>query len=105
MRVILLIFSLYLTISQATAQVSTVRKAQINFNKAQEYLKSGEFAQSIISLNEAVQADPYFQYAFLQLGDINRRIREFGSAKIAYSRALALDSLRIDPRVHYGLPQ
>ena len=105
MRIILLIFSLYLTISQATAQVSTVRKAQINFNKAQEYLKSGEFAQSIISLNEAVQADPYFQYAFVQLGDINRRIREFGPAKIAYSRALALDSLRIDPRVHYGLAE
>ncbi|TKC09369.1 OmpA family protein [Pedobacter frigoris] len=104
MRVILLILFLHLSIQQVVAQLSNVKKAQTSFDKAQTHLKSDNYDQAVLILKEAVIADPNFQYAFIQLGDINRRIKSFGAAKSAYKSALAINE-NVDARVYYGLAE
>lgn len=104
MRAIVLIFFLYINIQQVVAQTSNVKKAQASFNKAQVYLKSNNYNQAIQTLKETVIADPDFQYAFIQLGDISRRLKYFEDAKEAYKSALAINT-NVDPRVYYGLAE
>jgi len=104
MKIFSLFFLLYFTVHQVDAQTSTVRKAQSNFDKAQAFLKEDAYQQAIQSLQEAVRADPSFQYAFIQMGDINRRLKSFESAKVAYKSAISL-GMSIDPRVYYGMAE
>ncbi len=104
MKIFSLFFLLYFTVHQVDAQTSTVKKAQANFDKAQAFLKENAYQQAIQSLHDAVSADPSFQFAFIQIGDINRRIKSFEPAKAAYRNAIAL-SKSIDPRVYYGMAE
>ncbi|WP_316788185.1 OmpA family protein [Pedobacter frigoris] len=104
MKTILLILFLHLSIQQVVAQLSKVKKAQASFDKAQVYLKSDNYDQAILTLKEAIIADPNFQYAFIQIGDINRRIKSFGAAKDAYKSALSINA-DVDARVYYGLAE
>ncbi|RZM21363.1 MAG: hypothetical protein EOO88_33505, partial [Pedobacter sp.] len=104
MKIFSLFFLLYFTVHQVAAQTSTVKKAQTNFDKAQAFLKEDAYQQAIESLQQAVIADPSFQFAFIQIGDINRRLKSFESAKTAYKNAIAL-SKTVDPRVYYGMAE
>jgi outer membrane protein OmpA-like peptidoglycan-associated protein/Tol biopolymer transport system component len=97
-------FLLYFAFQHAMAQNSSVRKAQSSFDKAQEFLKSESYDHAVQSLQDAVTADPSFQFAFIQLGEINRRIKSFESAKAAYKSAIELGN-KIDPRAYYGLAE
>lgn len=99
-----ILFLLYFSILQAVAQTSTIKKAQTSFDKAQDYLREDAYEAAITSLQDAVKADPSFQFAFIQLGDINRRIKKLESARIAYKNALTLGG-NVDPRVYYGLAE
>lgn len=45
-----------------------------------------------------------FQYAFIQLGDINRRLKAYDEAKSAYNAVLALGKT-IDAHIYYGLAE
>lgn len=104
MKSILLSIFIYFSVQHVAAQISSIKKAQQNFDKAQLYIKSDNYEEAILALNNALTADPKFQYALLQLGDIQRRIKSFVAAKETYKKALAIDQ-KIDPRVYYGLAE
>ncbi len=95
-------FFFFISSLSLNAQTTTVKKAQTSFNKAQSYLKSDNFDLAKIALKEAVNTDPSFQYAFIQLGDVNRRLKEFNDAKSAYKSALSIGNI-IGGRVYYCL--
>ena len=104
MKIFLLFFLLYFTFQRADAQTSSSKKAQTHFNKAQVSLKEDDYRQAIQLLQEAVKADPSFKYAFIQLGDINRKVKAFELAKSAYTSAIALGD-PVDTRAYYGLAE
>ncbi|MNK09484.1 Photosystem I chlorophyll a apoprotein A2 [compost metagenome] len=99
-----LLLFLYFIIQAVSAQNSTVKKAQANFDKAQEFLRADNYDQAITLLQDAVKADPGFQYAFIQLADINRRLKSYDLAKQNYTAALALGG-NPEPRVYYGFAE
>jgi len=108
MKKLSFLFFLYFTvcnINAVCAQISTVKKASISFQKAQEHLKTEQYKLAVAELDEAVEADPSFQFAYHQLGDINRRIKAYEPSKTAYKKAIALGGNTTDPRIYYGLAE
>ncbi|MHA4895171.1 OmpA family protein [Pedobacter sp. PWIIR3] len=97
-----IIFFFFISSLGVDAQITTVKKAQSSFDKAQVYLKEDHFDLALSSLNEATISDPLFQYAFIQIGDINRRLKAFQEAKTAYHKAISIGNIK-DTRVYYGL--
>lgn len=67
---------------------SNVRKAQNSYEDAQQYIRQNVFDEAIKHLNNAVKLDPKFQQAYLQLGDIYKRIRNTQKAKENYRLAV-----------------
>lgn len=104
MKKVSLLFFLCLIIQQVFAQISAVKKAQANYDNAQQYLVANDYAQALIFLREAVKADPSFQFAFIQLADINRRLKSYEQAKQYYNSAIALGG-NPDPRIYYGFAE
>jgi len=104
-------FSLRLTIccimmmasGQVSAQESTVRKAQQNFEQAQKSLQNRDYDAAIKYLQDAAAADPAFQLAFVQLGDVFRLKRDFDKAKSNYQKAITISGAATDARVYYSL--
>ncbi|MFP5080230.1 OmpA family protein [Pedobacter sp. JCM 36344] len=86
------------------AQNSTVKKAQSSFEKAQFLLKKDQYEAAIGLLEESVKYDPGFQYAYIQLGDLNRRLKDLPKAKSAYLTAISISG-NLDPRVYFGLAE
>lgn len=76
----------------------------MSFDKAQSYLNDNNYDQAIAALNEAVGADPAYLKAFIQLAEINRRIKSFDAAIASYNKAIALGA-GADPRIYYGLAE
>jgi outer membrane protein OmpA-like peptidoglycan-associated protein/Tol biopolymer transport system component len=104
MKKLLFLFFLYFTACYVNAQTSAIKKAQNSFDKAQAHLKSDQYDLAVAALTDAVKADPNFQFAFIQLGDINRRIKAYDASKVAFKRAIALGK-DADPRMYYGLAE
>lgn len=102
MKNILLVFCFCFFLTHVNAQQSTVKKAQASFNQAQLYLNDNNYAQAIIALKEAVAADATFQNAFLQLAEINRRIKSYEEAKLNYQKAINLGAGSDSP-LYFGL--
>lgn len=98
----LLFFFFYGTVLQLDAQTTTVKKAQASFDKAQISLRNDDLDAAVTALEEAVNADPKFQFAFMQLGDIQRKLKSYVKAKSTYNRALGVGTLS-DARLYYGL--
>ncbi|WP_448103867.1 OmpA family protein [Pedobacter panaciterrae] len=105
MKKTLLLFFLLFVVVHAGAQTTNIKKAQTNFDKAQNYLKQDNYDLAVSALLETVKEDPSFQFAFIQLGDINRRTKNFDAAKTAYLNALNLGADKADPRLYYGLAE
>jgi outer membrane protein OmpA-like peptidoglycan-associated protein/Tol biopolymer transport system component len=104
MKKITLLVFLFFVIQSLSAQNSTVKKAQLIFDKAQNYLSPATYDQATSLLQEAVKADPGFQLAFVQLADINRRLKLYEQAKQNYAQAIALGG-NLDPRMYYGFAE
>lgn len=104
MKKLLFLFFLYFTACHVNAQTSAIKKAQNSFDKAQAHLKNDRYDLAIAALTDAVKADPDFQFAFIQLGDINRRIKAYDASKAAFKSAIALGK-DADPRMYYGLAE
>ncbi|MET1054463.1 MAG: OmpA family protein [Pedobacter sp.] len=85
------------------AQESVVRKAQQHFEYAQKSLQNRDYDAAIQSLQESSAADPAFQLAFVQLGDVYRLKRDFEKAKSSYQKAIAISGINTDARVYYSL--
>jgi outer membrane protein OmpA-like peptidoglycan-associated protein/Tol biopolymer transport system component len=94
---------IFIVAQPAIAQESAVRKAQQNFEQAQKSLQNRDYDAAINSLQEAAAADPAFQLAFVQLGDVYRLKRDFEKAKLNYNKAIALSGAGTDARVYYSL--
>jgi outer membrane protein OmpA-like peptidoglycan-associated protein/Tol biopolymer transport system component len=104
MKKLLFLFFLYFTACHVNAQTSAIKKAQNSFDKAQAHLKNDQYHLAIAALTDAVKADPDFQFAFIQLGDINRRIKAYDASRAAFKSAIALGK-DADPRMYYGLAE
>jgi outer membrane protein OmpA-like peptidoglycan-associated protein len=104
MKKLLFLFFLYFTACHVNAQTSAIKKAQNSFDKAQAHLKNDQYDLAIAALTDAVKADPDFQFAFIQLGDINRRIKAYDASRAAFKSAIALGK-DADPRMYYGLAE
>ena len=96
------LFLSFLMILGAQAQTSTIKKAMASFDKAQGLLNDNQYPEAISALKEAVQADPSFQNAILQLAELNRRIKSYEEAAAYYRKALELNP-NSEPRIYYGL--
>lgn len=96
------IFFCCLIAFSANAQNSTNKKAQESFEDAQQYLRQNIYDEGIKFLDQAVKLDPKFQLAYIQLGDIYRRLKDHANAKINYQKAVNA-APSIEPRVYYVL--
>jgi outer membrane protein OmpA-like peptidoglycan-associated protein/Tol biopolymer transport system component len=97
-----LIFLLCWITFSATAQNSTIKKAQGSFDDAQQYLRQNIYDEGIKHLDEAVKADPKFQLAYIQLGDVYRRLKNHSKAIENYRKAIAA-AATIEARIYYAL--
>ena len=85
----------------AKAQNSTNKKAQESFEDAQQYIRQNIFDEAIQQLELAVKADPKFQQAYIQLGDIYKRLKNYPIAKEKYQKAIS--SALTEARIYYVL--
>jgi len=97
-----LIFFFCLNAFSVLAQNSTNKKAQESFEDAQQYLRQNIYEDGIKHLNEAIKADPKFQLAYIQLGDLYRRLKNHTKAKENYRKAIS-SAPSIEPRIYYVL--
>jgi outer membrane protein OmpA-like peptidoglycan-associated protein/tetratricopeptide (TPR) repeat protein len=102
MKKLVLIVLLVAVKVSAFAQNSKNGQAQKSFNNAQSYLDKGAYEDAVIQLKAAINFDPQFQIAYLQLGDVLRRLKSYDKSKATYLQALTL-SLPVDARVYYSL--
>lgn len=86
----------------AGAQQSVNGQAQKRFSNAQAFLDKGAYEDAVVQLQQAVDEDPSFQLAYLQMGDIYRRLKYYGKSKDIYLKALELKG-PVDARVYYSL--
>jgi outer membrane protein OmpA-like peptidoglycan-associated protein/Tol biopolymer transport system component len=103
--VLLYLFSLSLAFLRPeliSAQESANRKAQQNFEYAQKSLQNRDYDSAAKMLDDAVAADPGFQMALIQLGDIYKLKRDYDQAKAYYGRAVAIPG-NTDARLYYSL--
>ncbi|WP_158799551.1 OmpA family protein [Pedobacter sp. L105] len=103
MKRLLILLICLTTLQSALAQESTVKKAQQNFEYAEKSLQSRDYDAAIKSLEDAVAADPSFQVALIQLGDIYKLKRSFEKAKDNYSKAIAIAGQAPEARTYYSL--
>nr|WP_121273008.1 OmpA family protein [Pedobacter schmidteae] len=104
MKKITLLLFFCIVIKSVSAQNTTIKKAQASFDKAQDYLKADNYDQASALLQETVKADPNFQFAYIQLADLQRRLKLFEKAKSSYQSAINLSGT-LDPRVYYGFAE
>ncbi|MBB6270876.1 outer membrane protein OmpA-like peptidoglycan-associated protein/Tol biopolymer transport system component [Pedobacter cryoconitis] len=103
-KIILLVFFLLFTgQSLSYAQESAVKKAQQNFEYAQKLLLGKDYDGAAKLLEDAVAADPSFQFAFIQLADIYKLKRSFDKAKFNYQKAIEIQAVPLAVRVYYSL--
>jgi len=103
MKKLLLILLYCFSFHFSRAQESAVRKAQQNFEYAQKSLQNRDYETAVKSLQDAVVADPAFQLAFIQLGDVYKLKKEFEKAQLNYSKAIDITGIQPDARVYYSL--
>lgn len=96
-------YLLFITSSFVRAQESAVKKAQQNFEYAQKSLLTKDYDGAAKSLEDAVAADPSFQFAFVQLADIYKLKRSFEKAKVNYLKAIDIQTVPLAARVYYSL--
>ena len=87
---------------RADAQQSGNGAAQKHFHTAQSLIDNGNYENAVSQLQEAIIADPQFQLAFFQMGDLYRRLKSYDKSKEAYLSGTALN-LAVDARVYYSL--
>lgn len=105
MRKITIVFFYLLLISSTfvRAQESAIKKAQQNFEYAQKSLLAKDYDGAAKFLEDAVAADPSFQFAFVQLADVYKLKRSFEKARSNYLKAIEIQTVPLAPRVYYSL--
>lgn len=98
----LLFFIFFLLSNFILHAQSPSRKAQNHYEDAQQYVKLHAFDEAIKLLTQAINTDPNFQLAHLQLGDIYIRIKNTEKAKEHYRKAVNILPVK-DYNVYYTL--
>jgi outer membrane protein OmpA-like peptidoglycan-associated protein/Tol biopolymer transport system component len=88
----------------AKAQNSANKKAQESFEDAQQYIRQNIFDEGIKQLEAAVKADSKFQQAYIQLGDVHKRLKNYAVAKEKYQKAIG-SAPNISTKVYYDLAE
>ncbi len=88
---------------QANAQTSTVKRAQESYEDAQQFLRQSAYDEGIKYLDQAIKADPKFQAAYVQLGDVYRKIKQLPKAIDNYKRAISSAPATAEARIYYVL--
>ncbi|KIO75400.1 membrane protein [Pedobacter lusitanus] len=96
-------YLLFLCSDFILAQESPIKKAQQNFDYAQKSLLAKDYDAAAKQLEDAVAADPSFQFAFTQLADIYKLKRSFEKARLNYQKAIDITIIPVAPRVYYSL--
>jgi outer membrane protein OmpA-like peptidoglycan-associated protein/tetratricopeptide (TPR) repeat protein len=104
MNRLLLLLSLLLSSGPLFAQSSGSGKAQRYFQDAQAFLDKQAYPDAISALKQAVDADTGFQFAYIQLGDVYRRLKSYDQSKMAYEKAVKINP-SVDMRVFYSLAE
>jgi outer membrane protein OmpA-like peptidoglycan-associated protein/Tol biopolymer transport system component len=85
------------------AQNTPIKKAQESFEDAQEYLRQNIYEEGIKYLDAAIKADPNFTLAYIQLGDVYKRLKDYSSAKEKYQKAIQSSPTSVGPRIYFAL--
>lgn len=97
-----LVFLFFCFTFQVSAQTSSIKRAQESYNDAQQYLRQNAYDEGIKYLDQAVKADPKFQAAYIQLGDVYRKIKQLPKAVANYRNAIS-SGVAVDTRIYYVL--
>jgi flagellar motor protein MotB len=96
------VFLLFCVTFQANAQTSKIKRAHENYEDAQQFLRQSAYDEGIKYLDQAIKADPKFQAAYIQLGDVYRKIRQLPKAIDNYRKAI-LSAPTVEIRVYFVL--
>lgn len=88
---------------QVNAQLSTVKKAQEHYEDAQQFLRQSAYDEGIKYLDQAVKADPKFQAAYVQLGDVYRKTKQLTKAIVNYKKAISSAPATVEARIYFVL--
>ena len=97
-----LVFLLCMLALHTNAQNSSVKRAQEGYEDAQQFIKQSAYDEGIKYLDQAIKFDPKFQLAYIQLGDIYRKIKQFPKAIDNYRKAIQ-SAANIETRIYYVL--
>ncbi|MBC7617079.1 MAG: PD40 domain-containing protein [Pedobacter sp.] len=98
----LLAFLLCMLALHTNAQNSSVKRAQESYEDAQQFLKQSAYNEGIKYLDQAIKLDPKFQLAYIQLGDVYRKIKQLPKAIDNYRKAIQ-SAAPIETRIYYVL--
>ncbi|MEJ5996003.1 OmpA family protein [Pedobacter sp. Du54] len=99
------VFLLFCITLQANAQNSTIKRAQESYEDAQQFLRQSAYDEGIKYLDQAIKADPKFQAAYIQLGDVYRKIRQFPKAIENYKKAILSAHVTVETRIYFVLAE
>ncbi len=88
---------------EVNAQTSAIKKAQENYEDAQQFLRQSAYDEGIKYLDQAIKADPKFQAAYLQLGDVYRKTKQFQKAIDNYKKAISSAPATVETRVYFTM--
>ena len=97
-----LVFLLCMLALHTNAQNSSVKRAQESYEDAQQFLKQSAYDEGIKYLDQAIKLDPKFQLAYIQLGDVYRKIKQLPKAIDNYRKAIQ-SAANIETRIYYVL--
>ncbi|MES2652312.1 MAG: OmpA family protein [Bacteroidota bacterium] len=97
-----LVFLLLCITFQVNAQTSPIKRAQESYEDAQQFLRQSAWDEGIKYLEQAVKADPKFQAAYIQLGDVYRKIKQLPKAVHQYRKAIS-SAVAVETRIYYVL--
>jgi len=86
------------------AQNSSNKKAQNFFERANPFIEKQDYLSAEQVLKSAIEADPYFQNAFITLAGVYKAQKKYAEAKSAYQKAILINK-NIAPAVIYGLAE
>lgn len=96
------IFIICVCAFQVSAQNSSLKRAQESYEDAQQFLRQSAWDEGIKYLDQAIKVDPKFQAAYIQLGDVYRKIKQLSKAVDNYRKAI-VSAPNVEPRIYFVL--